>query len=125
MSGEEDKEVTQKITDIEYQKEISKKTSKCSVHPREEIRAFCKNDFTAICFRCYLDRHKNHDVVMIDDISASDLMHKISEFEGELQNQTSTISSLSDKISQSKYNYDSQFTILKTAFDELVGMCLK
>ena len=113
------------VTDLDYQKERAKKSQFCNVHPREEIRAFCKNDFTAICFRCYLEVHKNHDVVMLEDINSNDLRDKITEFELELGNQSNKIYKLGEVIGGSKQNYDSQFVILKQAFTDIQNMCLK
>ena len=75
-----------------------KQDNMCSIHPKEILRGFCKNDFSAICFRCYLEHHKTHDVVMLEDISSVDLKDKINEFEAELHTQTGKITYLAEKI---------------------------
>jgi hypothetical protein len=111
------------MDDLEYQKEKLKKTQMCSAHPKEEIKAFCKVDFTAVCFRCFLENHKNHEVVMLDDINCNDLKEKISEFEVELTNQSQKIGVLMDKVSESKGNYEGQYKSLRATFDELAAMC--
>ena len=44
--------------------------SKCKIHKAEKLIAFCKQDkcLEAICFSCLLTDHKNHDIVMLDDL---------------------------------------------------------
>jgi len=111
------------ITDLEYQMNREKRDNMCSVHPKEILRGFCKNDFSAICFRCYLEQHKNHDVVMLEEISSIDLKDKINEFETELHTQTGKISYLAEKITASKSSYDSQYEVLRNTFQEILEMC--
>lgn len=111
------------MTDLEYQMSREKRDNMCTTHPKEILRGFCKNDFTAICFRCYLEQHKTHDVVMLEEISSADLKDKISEFETELHTQTGKVSYLAEKITSSKNSYDSQYEVLKKTFQEIVDMC--
>lgn len=59
MEGKEEKK--NDITDLEYQMNREKRDNMCSTHPKEILRGFCKNDFSAICFRCYLEQHKTHE----------------------------------------------------------------
>ena len=54
--------------------------SKCKIHTTEEIKAFCKNDLCSICFKCLLGEHRNHDVVMLDELCVDDLKDKVSQF---------------------------------------------
>ncbi len=117
---EEKKEGT---NDLEFQMSRSKKENMCSTHPTEALRGFCKTDFTAICFRCYLQYHKAHDVVMLEDIGSVDLKDKISEFELELQNQTRKVSYLAEKITASKQGYDSEHEMLSKSFQDITSMC--
>ena len=116
-------EKKENMNDLEYQMSREKRDNMCTIHPNEMLRGFCKNDFTAICFRCYLEQHKTHDVVMLEDISSVDLKDKISEFEVELHTQTGKISYLAEKITTSKYNYDTQHEILTKTFTDIVNMC--
>eukprot|EP00826_Nyctotherus_ovalis_P049645 TRINITY_DN6016_c0_g2_i4.p1 TRINITY_DN6016_c0_g2~~TRINITY_DN6016_c0_g2_i4.p1 ORF type:complete len:516 (+),score=153.99 TRINITY_DN6016_c0_g2_i4:128-1675(+) len=111
------------MTDLEYQMTREKRDNMCSLHPKEILRGFCKSDFSAICFRCYLELHKTHDVVMLEEISSLDLKDKISEFETELHTQTGKVSYLAEKIASSKINYDSQYEVLKKTFQEILDMC--
>lgn len=50
--------------------------TKCKIHRNEDIKAFCKNDLCSICFKCLLGDHRNHDVVMLDEIQVEDLKDK-------------------------------------------------
>lgn len=117
------KEEKASINDLEYQMCREKRENMCILHSNEILRGFCKTDLTAVCFRCYLEQHKNHDVVMLEDITSIDLKDKINEFEVELQDQTGKISYLSQKIVSSKYNYDTQYELLNKTFKEIITMC--
>ena len=99
-------EKKESMNDLEYQITREKRNNMCSLHPNEALRGFCKNVFTAICFRCYLEQHKVHDVVMLEDINSADLKDKITEFEAELQAQKTKISYITEKVTANKNNYD-------------------
>lgn len=47
--------------------------SKCKIHSTEDIKAFCKDDLCSICFKCLLGDHRNHDIVMLEELSVEDL----------------------------------------------------
>ena len=47
--------------------------SKCKIHQTEDIKAFCKDDLCSICFKCLLGEHRNHEIVMLDELSVEDL----------------------------------------------------
>lgn len=51
--------------------------TKCKIHRNEDIKAFCKNDLCSICFKCLLGDHRNHDVVMLDELQVDDLKDKV------------------------------------------------
>ena len=51
--------------------------TKCKIHRMEDIKAFCKNDLCSICFKCLLGDHRNHDVVMLDELQVDDLKDKV------------------------------------------------
>ena len=53
---------------------------KCKIHPTEDIKAFCKDDLCSICFKCLLGEHRKHEVVMLEELSVSDLTGKVSQF---------------------------------------------
>jgi NADH:ubiquinone oxidoreductase subunit F (NADH-binding) len=59
--------------------------SKCKIHTTEEIKAFCKNDLCSICFKCLLGEHRNHDVVMLDELCVDDLKDKVSQFQDKVE----------------------------------------
>jgi hypothetical protein len=61
---------------------------------------------------------------MLEDINSTDLKDKISEFEAELQTQTTKINYLADKIKASKHSYDTQHELLSKTFQGIVKMCL-
>ena len=51
--------------------------TKCKIHRNEDIKAFCKNDLCSIGFKCLLGEHRNHDVVMLDELQMDDLKDKV------------------------------------------------
>lgn len=51
--------------------------SKCKIHRNEDIKAFCKNCLCSICFKCLLGEHRNHEVVMLDELQVNDLKDKV------------------------------------------------
>ncbi len=116
-------EKKEKVNDLEYQMTRERQGNMCSQHPTEALRGFCKNDFSAICFRCYLEQHKTHDVVMLEDVNSADLKDKISEFETELVSQKNKIGYIAEKVTASKHNYDSQYDLLSKTFQDVVQMC--
>ena len=54
--------------------------TKCKIHPTEDIKAFCKDDLCSICFKCLLGEHRNHEIVMLEELSMDDLRGKVSQF---------------------------------------------
>lgn len=54
--------------------------TKCKIHSTEEIKAFCKNCLCSICFKCLLGDHRNHEVVMLEELCVDDLKDKVSLF---------------------------------------------
>ena len=51
--------------------------TKCKIHRNEDIKAFCKHCLCSICFKCLLGEHRNHDVVMLDELQVDDLKDKV------------------------------------------------
>ena len=59
--------------------------SKCKIHPTEDIKAFCKDDLCSICFKCLLGEHRNHEIVMLDELSVEDLQGKVTQFQDKVE----------------------------------------
>jgi len=55
-------------------------TQKCKLHGTEVIKAFCKDDLCSICFKCLLGEHRNHDVIMLDELNVNELSSKVTQF---------------------------------------------
>ena len=51
--------------------------NKCKIHVNEDIKAFCKDDLCSICFKCLMGEHRNHEIVMLDELSVEDLQGKV------------------------------------------------
>jgi len=83
--------------------------TKCKIHKNEDIKAFCKNDLCSICFKCLLVEHRNHDVVMLDEIEVEDLKDKAGQFHDKVENQINQLASMREKVSSIKENYDKKF----------------
>ena len=64
--------------------------SKCKIHSTEDIKAFCKDDLCSICFKCLLGEHRNHEIVMLDELSVSDLQEKVTQFQDKVEDQDIT-----------------------------------
>ena len=45
----------------------------CIDHPSEELKGFCKDCSAGICFRCAIQKHRNHNIVNIDELDRRDL----------------------------------------------------
>ena len=45
----------------------------CLDHPHDEVKGFCKDCSSGICFRCAIGKHRNHNIVNIDELDRSDL----------------------------------------------------
>ena len=79
------------------------------IHRNEDIKAFCKNDLCSICFKCLLGEHRNHDVVMLDELQVEDLKDKVGQFHDKIETQISQLASMRDKVCSIKENYDKKF----------------
>ena len=51
--------------------------TKCKIHRKEDIKAFCKNCLCSICFKCLLGEHRSHEVTMLDELQVDDLKDKV------------------------------------------------
>ena len=68
--------------------------SKCKIHRKEDIKAFCKNCLCSICFKCLLGDHRTHDVVMLDDLQVDDLKDKVGEFHSKVELQINQLAAM-------------------------------
>ena len=59
--------------------------SKCKIHHTEDIKAFCKDDLCSICFKCLLGEHRNHEIVMLDELTVEDLAGKVNQFQDKVE----------------------------------------
>jgi hypothetical protein len=53
----------------------------CAEHGFEVIKGFCKDCSSGICFRCAISKHRNHNMVNIDEMSKGDLEPMINTFD--------------------------------------------
>lgn len=78
------------------------------------------NDLCSICFKCLLGEHRNHDVVMLDELKVEDLVRdKVSQFQDKTEDQISKLGNMREKVTSIKENYDKKFENLFTQFKEI------
>lgn len=58
--------------------------SGCVEHGFEPIKGFCKDCSSGICFRCAISKHRNHNMVNIDELSKTDLEPMLNTFESKI-----------------------------------------
>jgi hypothetical protein len=46
---------------------------RCLDHANEDVKGFCKDCSSGICFRCAIGKHRNHNIVNVDELERSDL----------------------------------------------------
>jgi|LakMenEpi03Aug12_release.lakeMendotaPanAssembly.Ray.scaffolds.fasta_scaffold214670_3 hypothetical protein len=56
----------------------------CAEHGYEQIKGFCKDCGCGICFRCAISKHRNHNMVNVDEITKIDLEPMLENFEAKL-----------------------------------------
>lgn len=56
----------------------------CSEHNNELIMGFCKDCNVGICFRCAISKHRNHNMVNIDELTKQDLEPQLVAFENKI-----------------------------------------
>ena len=83
--------------------------TKCKIHNNEDIKAFCKHCLCSICFKCLLGEHRNHDVVMLDELEVDDLKDKVGQFHDKIDAQVNQLASMREKVCGIKENYDKKF----------------
>lgn len=99
--------------------------TKCKIHRVEEIKAFCKNCLCSICFKCLLGDHRNHDVVMLDELQPHDLKDKVGQFHDKIDSQVTQLASMREKVHSIKENYDKKFEELFMQFKNIESLFLQ
>lgn len=56
----------------------------CVEHGFEPIKGFCKDCNSGICFRCAISKHRNHNMVNIDEMSKTDLEPMLNTFDAKI-----------------------------------------
>ena len=75
---------------------------RCLDHPSEEVKGFCKDCSSGICFRCAIGKHRNHNIVNIDELEKSDLENQISIFENKIDMLKEKAKALLDRAKNSE-----------------------
>lgn len=91
----------------------------------EDIKAFCKNCLCSICFKCLLGEHRNHDVVMLDELQVDDLKDKVGQFHEKIETQINQLASMREKVTSIKENYDKKFEELFHQFKNIESLFLQ
>ena len=91
----------------------------CKLHTTEEIKAFCKNDLYSICFKCLLGEHRNHEVIMLEDLTIDDLKDKTLDFHDKIDEQVHKLTHINERVSSIKENYDKKFEGLLNKFKDI------
>lgn len=97
---------------------------KCKLHSTEQIKAFCQDDLCSICFKCLLGEHRNHDVIMLDELNMNDLQGKVTQFQDKVDEQIQTLGAMREKVNSIKENYDKKFESLFNQFREIESLFL-
>ncbi|CAI2364622.1 unnamed protein product [Moneuplotes crassus] len=93
----------------------------CKIHASEDIKAFCMNDLYSVCFKCLLEEHRDHEVVLLEDLhnSMGDLKDKVPSFHDKVDEQVHKLSHINDRVSSIKENYDKKFEGLLNKFKDI------
>lgn len=91
----------------------------CKLHTKQEIKAFCKNDLYSICFKCLLGEHRNHEVVMLEDLTIDDLKDKVTDFHDKVDEQIQKLGQINERVLSVKENYDKKFEGLFNKFKDI------
>lgn len=71
-----------------------------------------------------LGEHRNHDVVMLDELCVDDLKDKVTQFQDKVEDQITKLGNIREKVSSIKENYDKKFNDLLNQFKEVEGLFL-
>ena len=75
---------------------------RCLDHPSEDVKGFCKDCSSGICFRCAIGKHRNHNIVNIDELEKSDLENQIGVFENKIETLKDKAKGLLDRAKNSE-----------------------
>ena len=92
----------------------------CAEHGFEVIKGFCKDCSVGICFRCAISKHRNHNMVNIDELTKSDLEPQLAAFENKIDQLKEKASKLLEKTKNQETNSDKLPEIV-TYFDQIKG----
>ena len=76
----------------------------CVEHSYAPIQGFCKDCSSGICFRCAIGKHRNHNMVDIEELTKSDLEPMIASFDTKLEHLTEKAHSLLEKTKNQETN---------------------
>lgn len=75
---------------------------RCHDHPNEDVKGFCKDCSSGICFRCAIGKHRNHNIVNIDELDKSDLENQIGVFDNKIDMLKEKAKALLDRAKNSE-----------------------
>ena len=78
----------------------------CRDHESELLKGFCKDCFSGICFRCAIGKHRNHNIIMLDEINKGDLSDHVDLFESKLDTVREKATSLFERASKFESHND-------------------
>ena len=91
---------------------------KCHEHPSEEVKGFCKDCSQGICFRCAIGKHRNHNIVNIEEIDKIDLDNQIGIFENKIDTLREKALALLDRAKNSETHIE-QLPDITMRFSEI------
>jgi uncharacterized coiled-coil DUF342 family protein len=66
-----------------------------------------------------LGEHRNHEVVMLEDLAIDDLKDKVPDFHDKIDEQVHKLNQINEKVSSIKENYDNKFEGLLNKFKDI------
>ena len=75
---------------------------RCLDHGSEDVKGFCKDCSSGICFRCAIGKHRNHNIVNIDELEKSDLENQIGVFDNKIEMLKEKAKALLDRAKNSE-----------------------
>ena len=96
------------------------KPNGCAEHNFEVIKGFCKDCSSGICFRCAISKHRNHNMVNIDELTKADLEPQLILFETKIDQLKEKASKLLEKTKTQETNSEKLPEIV-TYFDKIKG----
>ena len=91
---------------------------RCHDHGSEDVKGFCKDCSSGICFRCAIGKHRNHNIVNIDELDKSDLENQIGDFENKIDILKEKAKALLDRAKNSETHIE-QLPDITMRFNEI------